>query len=371
VNRAALVSIIVAFGLSAALTPLVRNLCIRFGIFDAPGPLKIHQRPIPRLGGVAILSAIIAGCFFGNHFQLGALIPFFGSVAIVWIAGLVDDVRGLAPFVRLFAQTAAALLLWRADFHLLPSANNLWNAIVICALVIFFGNAFNFLDGSDGLAAGIAVMIALASLSAGGTNAAHLKVIAASLLGSAAGFLIYNFPPASAFMGDCGSTTLGVTVAYLALRFPETQAGRPGSLVFPVLVAGLPLFDASLAIVRRLRAGKSPFAGDRSHFYDLTAARGWSARKIALVSYAVTGLLGGIGWIGLRLQARYSLVLAGATFAILFAIALRLGSLRMDAEAPHPAIQAASLREWPQTELDPAISPGDSVEAATELEIAT
>lgn len=368
-NRAALASTIVAFGLSAAFTPLVRNVCMRFGIFDAPGPLKIHQRPIPRLGGIAVVCAFVAGCVFGNGLHMATLAPFLGSVALVWIAGLVDDLRGLPPSVRLAAQTGAALVLWRAGFHLPVSANDAWNAIAICALVIFLCNAFNFLDGADGLAAGISATIALVFVFGGGANATHLNIVAASLFGSAAGFLIYNLPPASTFMGDCGSTTLGVTVAFLALRFPETQAGRPCSLIFPVLVAGLPLLDASLAVVRRLRAAQSPLKGDRFHYYDLLAAHGWTPRKIALVSYAITALLGAIGWVGLRLQPIYSVVLAGATFAILFAIALRLGSLRPHEPASRPATKP--LKESPQPQLDSAVSPCESTEAGGELEIAT
>jgi UDP-GlcNAc:undecaprenyl-phosphate/decaprenyl-phosphate GlcNAc-1-phosphate transferase len=83
----------IAFSLCALVTPITRNACIRVGIFDSPGPLKIHQRPIPRLGGIGITLAIVAGCAVGNHFRVGDLSPFLASLAIVWIVGLVDDVR--------------------------------------------------------------------------------------------------------------------------------------------------------------------------------------------------------------------------------------------------------------------------------------
>jgi UDP-GlcNAc:undecaprenyl-phosphate/decaprenyl-phosphate GlcNAc-1-phosphate transferase len=340
VNRA-IEACVIAFGVSALLTPVVRGFCIRFGIFDAPGPLKIHQRPIPRLGGIAIAIAIAAGSFFAKPLPSGPARFFFAALGLVLIVGLIDDVRGLPPLARLSAQAAAALLLWRDGFHFALFGNSGWNALAICALVIFFTNAFNFLDGSDGLAAGVSAVVALAYLSAA-TNTSHLNGVAASLLGAAVGFLIYNLPPASVFMGDSGSTALGFTAAFLTLSFLETQAEKPSRLTFSLLVAALPLFDASLAVIRRLRAAKSAFAGDRLHYYDLMAARRWSAKRIAFVSYATTALLGAIGWIGLRMQPWHFAVLAAVIFATLLLIALRLGSLAVDL---NPAISAKSTTE--------------------------
>lgn len=327
------ISCLVAFVTSAVLTPIVRGLCIRFGIFDSPGLLKIHQRPIPRLGGIAITIAVVAGCAAGSHFRLVTLAPFLGSLAIVWIAGVLDDVRGLPPLIRLAAQAAAGMLLWGAGYGFAALAHSAWNALAICVLTIFFCNAFNFLDGSDGLAAGIGAIVALAFVVAGGASAVHLALIAVGLFGAATGFLIFNLPPASIFMGDGGSTTIGFTIAFLALSLVQSGGTQSRSLMFSFLVAALPLFDALLAVVRRLRAGKSPCAGDRSHFYDLTRARGWTARKIGFVSYGVTALLGIAGCIGLRIQPRAFATLTALTFVALFAIAIRLGSLRANVDA--------------------------------------
>ena len=323
---------LVAFGVALLLTPLVRWLCVRFGLFDSPGPLKIHQRPVPRLGGIAIALAIAAGCISSTPLALPTTASFLASLALIWIAGLIDDLRGLSPVLRLIAQCVAALLLRQANPHVLAFGNSTLGAFAICVIVIFFVNAFNFLDGSDGLVAGVTAAIALVFVIARPPTAVHpSNIIAWSLLGAAAGFLIFNFPPAKIFMGDSGSTALGFCVALLALessRTVRTSSSVATTIIFPFLVAGLPLLDAALAILRRLRNSSSPFSGDRSHYYDLLLQRRWSVRKVALVSYAVTLALGAIGWIGQRLQPRNFAALAAISFAALLAIAFRLGSLR-------------------------------------------
>lgn len=352
-------SCIVAFSLSLLLTPLVRRLCIRFGIFDAPGPLKTHQRPIPRLGGVAIGIAIVTSCYFMRSATAASGTIFFVSLALVWGAGLIDDLRGLSPIFRLAAQSAAALLLWRAGWHFPAIANPLGNALATSVLVIFWVNSLNFLDGQDGLAAGIAAVTALAfALARTGPVTQFSNAVAWSLLGASAAFLISNFAPASIFMGDSGSTALGYSIAYLSLDFSRARGGTTISLLFPILVAGLPLFDAALAVIRRVRRAESPLKGDRCHFYDLLATRGWSARKTSLVSYATTALLGLMGLIGLRLQPRNFAALAGAVFVALFMLGLRLGSLgapgSRDSSRPKQGIKqaAAFITPSPPTETE-------------------
>jgi UDP-GlcNAc:undecaprenyl-phosphate GlcNAc-1-phosphate transferase len=322
---------VAAFSLSVLLTPAVLRICIRFGIFDQPGPLKIHAQPIPRLGGIAIALAILGACVIARPFPAGSAVYFIAALALVWMAGLVDDLRGLSPVFRLAAQAAAGFLLWRAGWHVPGLGTSAWSILATCLFVIIFANAFNFLDGSDGLAAGVAAIIALAYIFApNGPGTQLTDGVAWSLFGACAAFLIFNFPPARMFMGDCGSTTLGFSVAFLALAFCRSSGGTMPSLAFPLLVTGLPLFDAGLAVVRRLRDAASPFYGDRRHWYDLLLARGWAPRKVALVSYSVTAAMGAIGWIGLRLDPKRLWLLAALSFAALFVAAIRLGSLRAE-----------------------------------------
>jgi UDP-N-acetylmuramyl pentapeptide phosphotransferase/UDP-N-acetylglucosamine-1-phosphate transferase len=331
VNLLDAASFVAAFSLSVLLTPTVRRICIRFGVFDQPGPLKIHAQPIPRLGGVAIALAILGACVIARPLPAGSAAYFVAALALVWIAGLVDDLRGLSPVFRIAAQASAALLLWRAGWQVPGLGTGASSILTTCLFVIVFANAINFLDGSDGLAAGVAGIIALAYIFArSGAGTQFPSGVAWSLFGACAGFLVFNFPLAKIFMGDSGSTSLGFMVSFLALAFCRSSGGTTPSLIFPLLIAGLPLLDAGLAVVRRLREAASPFYGDRRHFYDLLLARGWSPRKVALVSYSITAAMGAIGWIGLRLDSRRMLLLAALSFAALLAAALRLGSLRAE-----------------------------------------
>lgn len=341
-NAAGAASCIVAFASSAILTPVARQICIRFGVLDRPGPLKIHAQPIPRLGGVVITLAIIGATVAGKLLPSRSSWSFIAALALVWSAGLIDDVRGLSPAFRLAAQATGALLLWRSGWNIPAFGSGAWNILATCLFVIVFANAFNFLDGTDGLAAGVAGIIALAYIFAQSGLGLHFaNNVAWSLLGACTGFLLFNFPPAKIFMGDSGSTALGFSVAFLGLDFFRSSGGTTPSLVFPVLLAGLPLIDAGLAVVRRLQHRASPFYGDRRHFYDLLLARRWSARRVAFACYAITAGLGAIGWIGLRSDSRLFLLLAAMSFAALLLAALRLGSLRIEEPKPRGQRSAA------------------------------
>jgi UDP-GlcNAc:undecaprenyl-phosphate/decaprenyl-phosphate GlcNAc-1-phosphate transferase len=156
--------------------------------------------------------------------------------------------------------------------------------------------ALSFLDGADGLTAGVTGIIALGYLIFAGTVLGVVgHALAFSLLGACLGFLLFNFPPAKIFMGDSGGEVLGFSVAFRSLDFITTKGATAAvpSLMFPILAAALPLFDALLAILRRVESGRSPFDGDRRHFYDLLLSAGWSPRRVAL-SYLLTALLAGL-----------------------------------------------------------------------------
>jgi UDP-GlcNAc:undecaprenyl-phosphate/decaprenyl-phosphate GlcNAc-1-phosphate transferase len=169
----------------------------------------------------------------------------------------------------------------------------------------------NFLDGADGLASGIAGIIgatyALVSWPVGDRLA---PTVAWTLAGACTAFLLFNFPPARIFLGDSGSTVLGLCIAFLSLSFYRAPFTVGPRLLFPLVVAGIPLLDVALAVIRRIRGRASPFFGDRRHIYDLVAARGASSRTVALVCYAATVLLSVIGLVGLRAKAVDFFILA-------------------------------------------------------------
>lgn len=315
-----------------AAVPLIRRLCVRFRLFDRPGPLKIHSTPVPRLGGIAIAAALLAATLLAVHTASRALLCFCAALMLIWLAGLIDDLRELAPFWRLLAQIGGGSLLYFGGWRLWPYAPGTVALLMDCLWVVLFVNAFNFLDGADGLAAGITGVIAAAYiLFPGGVLGAMGSALAWSLLGASAAFLVFNFPPAKIFMGDSGSSALGFSVAFLGLDYVAARSANTAAataLIFPLLVAALPLADALCAILRRLKSGRSPFQGDRRHFYDLLLAAGWTTRRVAVTCCLLTALLAGLAWLATQGSTKWmAIVGTSAGVALLFA-AIWLGSLR-------------------------------------------
>lgn len=339
----------IAFLFCVALVPAVKAFCERFGLFDSPGPLKIHSRPIPRLGGLAIAVSFATALLISSHRNVGTALPFFAALALIWLTGLVDDICGLSPVIRLTAQISGAFLLWRGGSRLPLFGNGAIGMICLCFFVVAFVNAFNFWDGADGLAAGTALVIAAAYIAqTSGSQSQFCVATAWALAGTCLGFLIDNFPPAKLFMGDSGSTMLGLAVTFIALNPNHPRTTHPlFALYLALLPAALPLLDAAFAILRRLRGGGSPLYGDRSHFYDLLLGRGYSPRKVALTCYGITSIFCFAAYVAnLQVAKNNNLfTIAITAFAIVgfVGLELRLGGLRVS-ETKRPSQQTAGLR---------------------------
>lgn len=292
VNHLLLTTLLAAFAISSLLVWAIRILAFRFGLYDAPGPLKIHTAPVPRLGGVGLIGAFVAGVVvcgtgLGARFS-GPTYPLLAAaLALVWATGLVDDLRGLTPALRLAIQVFAGLLIYRAGLSPLGNMPPIVEASATCTTVVVFTNAFNFLDGSDGLAAGSSAISAAGFIALFGKHDPVWAGVAASLAASCVGLLAFNFPTARIFMGDSGSTVLGLLFAMISMRFVSVAPGHAGFGI-ALLVVGLPLIDFSLVVARRLLSGKSPLQGDRSHFYDRLLQRGWTPQRVAYFTYVLT-----------------------------------------------------------------------------------
>jgi UDP-GlcNAc:undecaprenyl-phosphate GlcNAc-1-phosphate transferase len=223
---------------------------------------------------------------------------------------------------------------WQTDWFKAP----MLDLAATCLVFAFFINAVNMLDGADGLAAGIAAIGAIGLIIARGDSPSTL-VMAGCLAAACTAMLLFNFPPASIFMGDSGSTLVGRLAGVLVLQTSPVEPGFGQTL--PLLAFFmLPLGDAGLAIVRRLRTRNSPLRGDRRHYYDLLLQRGWPIRSVLAVSYALTAVLVSTGL--LCESGRVSaLALTGAIGIGLLALALFLGSFTPDSEVPKP--QGAKL----------------------------
>jgi len=308
--RTAAFAFLISLVLAAALTPLVRAFAIARGWFDfGLEARKVHGRPIPRLGGLAMVVAFYAPLLgmllyptaMSQHFYAEprrALALMLGGLAIAAL-GLYDDLRGTGAGKKLVVQVAVAFALWFAGFRVeevgLPGFGTIGLGVFALPVTLFWivgvVNAMNLIDGLDGLAGGIAFLALATSFVVAFTRGdATMALLSAALAGSTAGFLVYNFNPASIFMGDTGSMFLGFILAAGSIQTRQ-KASTAVALLVPVISLGLPIADTLLAIGRRAAAGRPIFSADREHIHHRLLARGLSHRQAVLVLYAASLLL--------------------------------------------------------------------------------
>lgn len=297
---------IASFALSLLLTPLVRNLAWHFGIVDQPDQQrKIHSTPIPRMGGIAIFAAVLGayGLLIVVRLSSGSIISdglpivlrLLPAFAVVFGIGLVDDIISVRPWKKLFAEVIAATLAWFAGIHVTALAGYSFSGtaatfVTTLAWIIICTNAINLIDGVDGLAAGVSLfatstMVIAAVMGHNVPMALAIVPIAGALLG----FLRYNFSPASIFLGDCGSLTLGFLLACYGAVWSEKSTTLLG-MTAPLLVLAVPLCDVGLAIVRRFINGRPIFAADRAHIHHKLLSKGLTPRRLVLVIYCICGI---------------------------------------------------------------------------------
>ncbi|MCS7081119.1 MAG: undecaprenyl/decaprenyl-phosphate alpha-N-acetylglucosaminyl 1-phosphate transferase [Chloracidobacterium sp.] len=288
------------------LTPLIRNAARRWEpLIDTPSAARhIHTVPIPRVGGVAIFVAFLLGvasAFFlerGKQLEEAASLSFRFLLPCVamFTLGLVDDIRRLRAGVKFVVEVAVAV--W---FHFsvqgittLPNPLTggvielgMWGLPITVLWLVGISNAFNLIDGVDGLSAGAALFstLTLAYVAAANDNI-PLAIFLCALAGGTAGFLKYNFNPATVFMGDCGSLFIGFTLAGLALLHAQKSATIV-TVAIPLLAFGLPIMETALSIGRRFLAGKPIFEADRRHMHHQLLARGYSHRTTTILLYGL------------------------------------------------------------------------------------
>lgn len=330
---------------SALITPLLRRLCQRFGLVAGPrSDRHVHRTPIPRLGGIAIyLSVVItlASLFLVHNLLTQTLRGDFKSIGAFLICSLLvvalgayDDLRGANAVVKLVAMAAVALIFYALGGRIaglsIPFIGQInLHPIAGCLLtlvwVVGIANAFNLIDGVDGLATGSALFSSLVLLTISLMQGRPLLVVMLlALTGSLAGFLRYNFNPASIFLGDSGSLFVGFALAALSIMGSQ-KASTAVAVAIPILAFGLPVVDATVTVGRRLLSGKPIFKGDREHIHHMLLARGWSQRRVALVLYAVSAAFGLAAMMFVNGGSGMTAVML---FVLGVAVALALGNLR-------------------------------------------
>lgn len=302
-----LLPFLIAFVLSIGLTYGTRSLATRFGLLDTPdGDRRIHEVPVPRVGGIAVfltMCVVLGGWILvypTNFFEderFRTLLTVLGGGTAMFALGLVDDLIHLRAREKLLVQVLIATSVFAAGVGIhqvtLPNGGEyvlpaILSATLTILWIVGITNAFNLIDGSDGVAGGaalfacgaMAVVFLLMDYYVGGATALILG-------GAVLGFLIFNFPPASIFLGDCGSLFVGFTLAALGLMTAET-ATTLLAVAIPVVSLGLPILDVLLAVMRRFLRGQPIFNPDRGHIHHRLKDLGHSPRRVALLLYAAS-----------------------------------------------------------------------------------
>src|SRR5512143_124236 len=276
-------------------TPLAKRIAIRVGAVDQPGARKIHTSPIPLLGGLAIYGAfLIALLLFADRFYVPQLIGIVIGATWVSLLGIWDDHVGLGVGLKLGGQVFGALILIATGLTADVFHQPILDMLITLIWVVGITNAMKLLDNMDGLSGGVAACAAAFFVLIASLNGQYLVgSLAAALLGASVGFLIYNFNPASIFMGDTGSLFLGFILAAvgLKLRFPDNVPFV--TWMVPVVVMGMPIFDTTLVFISRLRRGKNPLTTPgKDHVAHRLVGLGRTTREAVMSHYLISGMYG-------------------------------------------------------------------------------
>jgi UDP-GlcNAc:undecaprenyl-phosphate/decaprenyl-phosphate GlcNAc-1-phosphate transferase len=368
----AVLAFIAAAAIAWLLVPLSERLAFRVGAIDIPKERGLHDKPMPRLSGLAILVAVEAAGWIwlpGDGQSHSILI---GAVAIAAI-GVIDDTQGLAAFPKLVGQIAAASIPViagvRVDNLTLPFVGGFelgWTAYPLTILgIVAVVNVINFLDGVDGLAAGVcaiaAVTLAAIALSLERNSAG---VLAALTAGAALGFLRHGFPPASSFMGDTGSNLLGYLLATASVQ-GALKTNAVIALALPLMVLAVPILDTGFVVLKRLKYRQPIYQADAWHFHHRMANMGFSQRRTVAYLYAWTVVMASLalalrfvpysdnhghfnaGWTALML----ALIAAALAYSVYLIYVLEILKLRRGRINPETGeFEAISLEGEPEGE---------------------
>lgn len=297
------------FGLAAMLcaalvafatTPSVRVLAYKLGAIDIPQDgRRMHKKPIPRLGGLAIYLGFILTSLIFAEFN-PALIAIWIGGSIIVLLGILDDIFRLKASVKMVVQIGVALIaVWKGiiveqiNFFGTPIEFGAWAIPITVIWIVGLTNAINLIDGLDGLSCGVsaisAMSLLLVSIIMGEDHS--MTLLMAILAGSCMGFLPFNINPAKIFMGDTGALFLGYALSVISIQ-GVLKLHAVVSFIIPISIFALPLLDTTFAFTRRILQGKSPFSPDRGHLHHRLIDMGLNQKQVVAILYAVCALLG-------------------------------------------------------------------------------
>lgn len=341
------VAFFLAMLVSAVTTPLVAWLAHRFGWLDEPSEArKVHTRPVPRLGGVAVVLAFfvpLLGLALWENRVSGLLyedqrlvLGLFGGALAIVALGVYDDLFGASAKQKLAVQCATTIALWFCGFRIELLGNPLGDAFDLGMLslpltmlwMVGIINALNLIDGLDGLASGVALLAAVVLFGVAFVdNMTLLCLITVALVGALVGFLFWNFNPAKIFLGDSGSMFLGFVLGAVSI-WTQQKGATAVALLIPILALGLPILDTTLSFVRRIGNGKSPFEADREHLHHRLLALGLSHRNAVLTLYTAS-IVFGLGALAmLDTRATHRAIALSTVVAVAVILVRRVGVFR-------------------------------------------
>lgn len=295
-----------------AFTPFSFTVAKKIGAIDKPDDRKIHYKDVPRLGGLAIWSAFLFAFLRNADFSI-MLSAMVTASTLIFLVGAADDSRNLSAYTRLFFQFLASTIVFFCGFKItFFKGLGLYGEILsyICTTLWLVGilNAFNFMDGIDGLASSMGLICSLCFTVLGAlTGQAKLAIISAAICGACAGFLVYNWNPAVVFLGDSGSTLIGFSLGSIAIYTTWGEHGPLPALAGPLLVLGIPIFDLIYTTISRIKRGKISnlsqwlqYTG-KDHLHHRLMNIGFDAPK-AVVFIVLLNVILGLGAIGISLD---------------------------------------------------------------------
>ena len=310
---------VVSFVVCLAITPVIRKILLRWGILDFPdGQRKLHPHTVARAGGLALaisyplaLAALLllpsqAAEFVKGH--MGFAVTLLPAAGLVFVTGLLDDIVNLRPSQKLVGQFAGAVLAYMAGVRIAGFSEMMFGPVVSFALTVAWlivcTNAFNLIDGVDGLTAGAGCLAALTMLVAALLDGnLPLAIVTAPLAGALLGILKYNSNPASIFMGDCGSLTVGFMLGCFGVIWSQKSATMLG-MAAPMIALALPLLDMGLAILRRFLRLRPISSADRAHIHHRLLDRGLTPKRVTLLLYGISGIAAALSLMASIAQGR-------------------------------------------------------------------
>lgn len=314
------IAFLLAFITTFVVTPHTMRLAKKVGAIDIPNDRRVNKKPMPRLGGLAVISGFFVSIIylfittsiegklnlFGQENYYIKMIGFFVGIVVFGITCYIDDVKGIPSLVKLASQIIASIIVVACGIRIenisIPFTqgkiviSEVFSYIITICWIVGITNAINLIDGLDGLSSGVTLISCLSLLMVFALNGSPLIaiVLITALAGALVGFLPFNFSPAKTFIGDTGSNFMGFSLAIISiLGVAKTYTALV--LIAPIIILGMPIFDTIFAIFRRIIKGKSikaVFKPDKGHLHHKLMSKGYTQKQAVLIMYGITAILG-------------------------------------------------------------------------------